>query len=157
VIIEDALELENLLKDIMRLVPEISYCMIVDRDGIPIMAQTKEGHTSIELTQTISALSGAMFEAAVEQGDCMNLGDIEFQLTEYSNGYVIIRGVGPGLLLVFTEKNVKVGKIFQVLTASQKAIVGILDAFICVDSRSDNMSDEMTKDLKSIFESEYNR
>ena len=148
---DDAAVLEDILNEILYSSGDITHALLIDRDGIPIMSKSRAGNMNVVHSQQISALCGAMFEAAQEQGVFLNLGSIEFQMTEYADGFLMAVGIDTSLFCLFTTKNIRVGNIFQLLKSYQDPLTNILGNFACVDMGEGELPD----DLKALFSSEF--
>ena len=125
---------------------EMLHIIIIDRDGILVTSLSRADECLDEIGE-ISVFSGAMFESAVAQGACMDLGSVEFQLTEYSEGFLFGISVGQGLLTVMTRKSIPIGNVFQVLKQYRDEICSLLSNYEITDV-------PLTDDIKSLFASQ---
>ena len=145
-IIDDSGRLDSVLHEILYSMQEMLHIIIIDRDGILITSLSRVSECIDEIGE-VSVFSGAMFESAVAQGACMDLGSVEFQLTEYSEGFLFGISVGQGLLTVMTRKSVPIGNVFQVLKQYRDEICSLLSNYEITDV-------PLTDDIKSLFASQ---
>jgi len=145
-IIDDSGRLDSVLHEILYSMQEMLHIIIIDRDGILITSLSRVSECLDEIGE-VSVFSGAMFESAVAQGACMDLGSVEFQLTEYSEGFLFGISVGQGLLTVMTRKSIPIGNVFQVLKQYRDEICSLLSNYEITDV-------PLTDDIKSLFASQ---
>ena len=145
-IIDDSGRLDSVLHEILYSMQEMLHIIIIDRDGILVTSLSRINENLDEIGE-ISVFSGAMFESAVAQGACMDLGSVEFQLTEYSEGFLFGISVGQGLLTVMTRKSIPIGNVFQVLKQYRDEICSLLSNYEITDV-------PLTDDIKSLFASQ---
>ena len=145
-IIDDSGRLDSVLHEILYSMQEMLHIIIIDRDGILITSLSRVSECLDEIGE-VSVFSGAMFESAVAQGACMDLGSVEFQLTEYSEGFLFGISVGQGLLTVMTRKSVPIGNVFQVLKQYRDEICSLISNYEITDV-------PLTDDIKSLFASQ---
>lgn len=145
-IIDDSGRLDSVLHEILYSMQEMLHIIIIDRDGILVTSLSRVSECIDEIGE-VSVFSGAMFESAVAQGACMDLGSVEFQLTEYSEGFLFGISVGQGLLTVMTRKSVPIGNVFQVLKQYRDEICSLLSNYEITDV-------PLTDDIKSLFASQ---
>ncbi len=145
-IIDDSGRLDSVLHEILYSMQEMLHIIIIDRDGILVTSLSRVSECIEEIGE-VSVFSGAMFESAVAQGACMDLGSVEFQLTEYSEGFLFGISVGQGLLTVMTRKSIPIGNVFQVLKQYRDEICSLLSNYEITDV-------PLTDDIKSLFASQ---
>ena len=145
-IVDDSGRLDSVLHEILYSMQEMMHIIIIDRDGILITSLSRIEERLEEIGE-VSVFSGAMFESAVAQGACMDLGSVEFQLTEYSEGFLFGISVGQGLLTVMTGKSVPIGNVFQVLKQYRDEICSLLSNYEITDA-------PLTDEIKSLFASQ---
>ncbi len=145
-IIDDSGRLDSVLHEILYSMQEMMHIIIIDRDGILVTSLSRVNECLDEIGE-VSVFSGAMFESAVAQGACMDLGSVEFQLTEYSEGFLFGISVGQGLLTVMTRKSIPIGNVFQVLKQYRDEICSLLSNYEITDV-------PLTDDIRSLFQSQ---
>ncbi|MHA1767731.1 MAG: roadblock/LC7 domain-containing protein [Promethearchaeota archaeon] len=145
-IIDDSGRLDEVLHEILYSMPEIMHIIIIDRDGILVTSLSRAEENLDEIGE-VSVFSGAMFESAVAQGACMDIGSVEFQLTEYSDGFLFGISVGQGLLTLMSRKSVPIGNVFQVLKQYRDEICSLLSNYEITDV-------PLTDEIKSLFQSQ---
>lgn len=145
-IIDDSGRLDSVLHEILYSMQEIMHIIIIDRDGILVTSLSRPDE-SLEEIGELSVFSGAMFESAVAQGACMDIGSVEFQLTEYSDGFLFGISVGQGLLTLMSSKSVPIGNVFQVLKQFRDEICSLLSNYEISDA-------PLTDEIKSLFQSQ---
>ena len=145
-IVDDSGRLDSVLHEILYSMQEMMHIIIIDRDGILVTSLSRVEECLEEIGE-VSVFSGAMFESAVAQGACMDLGSVEFQLTEYSEGFLFGISVGQGLLTVMTRKSVPIGNVFQVLKQYRDEICSLLSNYEITDA-------PLTDEIKSLFQSQ---
>ncbi len=145
-IVDDSRRLDSVLHEILYSMQELMHIIIIDRDGILITSLSRTNECLDEVGE-ISVFSGAMFESAVAQGACMDLGQVEFQLTEYSEGFLFGISVGQGLLTLMSRKSVPIGNVFQVLKQYRDEICSLLSNYEISDA-------PLTDEIKSLFASQ---
>ena len=145
-IVDDSGRLDSVLHEILYSMQEMMHIIIIDRDGILVTSLSRIEECLEEIGE-VSVFSGAMFESAVAQGACMDLGSVEFQLTEYSEGFLFGISVGQGLLTVMTRKSVPIGNVFQVLKQYRDEICSLLSNYEITDA-------PLTDEIKSLFASQ---
>ena len=146
---DDAARIDNILLEILGKAQGSQLCLVVDRDGIPIAGVSTEGGIDPILTQQLSALTGALYESAVEQGLSLDLGEVEFQFIEYTEGYFFARGAGHGLLLLFTSKDIEPTVIFKLMREYETIVCNLIENYSCEEPK------ELNDDIKALLSSEF--
>ncbi|MHA1767734.1 MAG: roadblock/LC7 domain-containing protein [Promethearchaeota archaeon] len=151
---EDSNRLDKILKDILYKIPETLHVMIMDRDGNLISARSRwDAYSKTDLekdfAKTVSAFTAPIFESAAIQGAFMDFGEVTTQLTEYSNKFMLLIGIGEeGVLNTFVEKSVSVQKLIKILEGYKKEIAYILTEQLHI------LKTPITKEIKALFYTE---
>lgn len=146
---DDAVRIDNILLEILGKAQGTQLCLVVDRDGIPISGVSTDGGIDPLLSQQLSALSGAIYESAVEQGMTLDLGEVEFQFIEYTEGYFFARGVGHGLLILFTSKDSETAVVFKLMREYETILCNLIENYSCEEPK------ELNDDIKALLSSEF--
>jgi len=142
--------LKHILTTILRSSPGIQSVVLMDRTGLPIQSEHKfTVDPNIDL-ERIGAIAGALFQAGEEQGETLNYGELEIQISEYKLGILICVSCGAGVLCVASDKNIQVGLLRTLLKKFSPNIANILKTFL--------ESDEATvmQELKGLFDDYLN-
>jgi len=126
----------------------------MDRDGNLISARSRwDAYSKTDLekdfAKTVSAFTAPIFESAAIQGAFMDFGEVTTQLTEYSNKFMLLIGIGEeGVLNTFVEKSVSVQKLIKILEGYKKEIAYILTEQLHI------LKTPITKEIKALFYTE---
>ncbi len=152
---KDSNRLDKILKDILYKIPETLHVMIMDRDGNLISARSRwdaySDTTNLEtdFAKTVSAFTAPMYESAAIQGAFMNFGEVTTQLTEYTNKFMILIGIGEeGVLNTFVEKSVSVQNLIKIIESYKHEISYILTDQLHI------IKTPITKEIKALFYAE---
>ena len=151
----DSNRLDKILKDILYRIPETLHVMIIDRDGNLISARSQwdaySNSTNLEkdFASTVSAFTAPMFESAAIQGAFMDFGEIQTQLTEYTNKFMILIGIGEeGVLNTFVEKSVSVANLIKIIESYKHEISYILTDQLHI------IKTPITQEIRALFYAE---
>jgi len=152
---KDSNRLDKILKDILYKVPETLHVMIMDRDGNLISARSRwDAYSNTpdlekDFASTVSAFTAPMFESAAIQGAFMDFGEIQTQLTEYTNKFMILIGIGEeGVLNTFVEKSVSVQNLIRIIESYKHEISYILTDQLHI------IKTPITQEIKALFYAE---
>ncbi len=152
---KDSNRLDKILRDILYKIPETLHVMIMDRDGNLISARSRwdaySDSTDLEkdFASIVSAFTAPMYESAAIQGAFMNFGEITSQLTEYSNKFMILIGIGEeGVLNTFVEKSVSVQNLIRIIESYIHEISYILTDQLHI------IKTPITKEIRALFYAE---
>ncbi len=121
-------ELEKILDDIKRFVPEILGVIVASDDGLP-MAQVISKALSIQDPIVIAGLLSSA--TAMVQNVLNEFGDRDFQMVFAQGGDIsILVGVVEGFYIGFiTAANVKLGPLFMEFRKQREKIYEIVKAY----------------------------
>lgn len=101
----------NILKQLLKSVPEIKAVSLVSIEGLPITSILQKGFSEKKIAVMTATLLALAERAALEMGK----GAIEELYVKGSEGYIIILQAGPdAVLTVSTTANVQLGLIFMI-------------------------------------------
>ena len=152
---KDSNRLDKILKDILYKIPETLHVMVMDRDGNLISARSRwdvyseNQNLEKDFAKTVSAFTAPMYESAAIQGAFMNFGEVTTQLTEYTNKFMILIGIGEeGVLNTFVEKSVSVQNLIKIIEGYKHEISYILTDQLHL------IKTPITKEIRALFYAE---
>ena len=152
---KDSNRLDKILKDILYKIPETLHVMIMDRDGNLISARSrwdaysKTTDLETDFASTVSAFTAPMFESAAIQGAFMDFGEVTTQLTEYTNKFMILIGIGEeGVMNTFVEKTVSVQNLIKIIESYKHEISYILTDQLHI------IKTPITQEIRALFYAE---
>ncbi len=142
--------LKHILSTILRSSPGIRSVVLMDRTGLLIQSEHKfTVDPSLDL-ERMGAIAGALFQAGEEQGETLNYGELELQISEYKHGILVCVSCGSGVLCVASDKNIQVGLLRTLLKKFSPNIANILKNFLESDEET------VTQELKGLFDDSLN-
>jgi predicted regulator of Ras-like GTPase activity (Roadblock/LC7/MglB family) len=108
---ESAQKIQKILEQIASSVPGIQRCVLMDRTGMLVSSFQRFSKNGVDL-DAASAIMGAVFQAAEEEGSTLTFGSLEIQINEFKNGFRFgVACEDVGVLSVITEKDVQIGMV----------------------------------------------
>jgi predicted regulator of Ras-like GTPase activity (Roadblock/LC7/MglB family) len=102
-------QLNVILNEFERNVPEIQATAIVSTDGLVIASRLPE---QVE-EDRVGAMGAAILSISSRSGEELARGEMERVLIEGEEGYILIRSIGEDAILVaLAEKDVRLGMLF---------------------------------------------
>lgn len=100
--------LDDLLKKLLRAIPEIKSVAIVSSEGLPIASALPQGVDETKIAAMTAALLSLSEKAIME----MRKGDFDQLYIKGSEGYLLVMQAGPNaVLIVSTTKDIRLGLI----------------------------------------------
>lgn len=138
--------IDEILNKILRSSPGIRYVLIMDRTGITISSVEKFNTDKSMNIERLGAIAGAVYQAVEEQGECLNYGEIDSQVTEYNKGFIFSTSAGEGILCVATDKNTNMGLIRNVMKKYRTVLSTILIRYLHHDGN------KISQELKTLLD-----
>jgi predicted regulator of Ras-like GTPase activity (Roadblock/LC7/MglB family) len=99
---------DDLLKELLRAIPEVNAAAIVSAEGLPITTALPQGVDETKMAAMIAALL-SLSKIAINE---MNKGDFDQLYVKGSNGYLLFLQAGPkAVLTVSASLDVRLGLI----------------------------------------------
>jgi len=146
----DEATLKQILSTILRSSPGIRAVVLVDRTGLLIMSEHKFATDPSFDLERMGAIAGALFQAGEEQGETLNYGEMELQISEYKFGILVCISCGTGVLCVSSDKNIQMGLLRTMLKKFSPNLANILKDFLESDEES------ISQELKGLFDDSLN-
>ena len=123
----------------------VQHCMLMDKTGLLIASYTKYVSREID-ADAAGAIVGAVFQAGEEEGNTTDLGSLEIQINEFTNGFrFAVACEDMGVLSVIADKDVQIG----LLRASMKKYAPYLGKLMKKMFSTTNQG--VMEDLKDLF------
>ena len=102
-------QLDKILNDFERNVPDVQATAVVSTDGLVIASRLP---SEVE-EDRIGAMGAAILSISTRSGGELERGEMVRVLIEGTEGYILIRSVGEfAILVVLIEKDVRLGLLF---------------------------------------------
>ena len=126
--------LDKAMAQIINISPVVQHVLLVDRANMLMKYLSRDHSLNNEIFDRLTVMGGATFQTGEDQGECMNLGELELQISEYSHGFIFGMSAGTAILLVSTTKNAKIGEIWESLKRIRPEIENIVNEYFCMDT-----------------------
>lgn len=117
-------EIYQIISHVLKCEFSVSVVILGDRTGLTIarvsrlMVQETMGEYDLE---SIGAIASAVFCGAAEQGNSLQLGELDLMVAEFTEGKILTASCGNGILIVVTDREAQLGLIrVEMKKASEK-------------------------------------
>jgi predicted regulator of Ras-like GTPase activity (Roadblock/LC7/MglB family) len=141
---------DKILTEIIRQEKGIKKVILVDKTGLTIANVSKLSYYPVDV-DSIGAIASAVFCASEEQGNNLQIGQLEIVTSEFSEGKIFASACGKGVLCVVSEADVNIGMVRLVMKKQGKQLADELDEFLSVDTTSPTKDELDEEDLKSAL------
>ena len=141
---------DKILTEIIRQEKGIKKVILVDKTGLTIANVSKLSYYPVDV-DSIGAIASAVFCASEEQGNNLQIGQLEIVTSEFSEGRIFASACGKGVLCVVSEADVNIGMVRLVMKKQGKQLADELDEFLSVDTTSPTKDELDEEDLKSAL------
>ncbi|TFG12560.1 hypothetical protein EU537_09055 [Candidatus Thorarchaeota archaeon] len=141
---------DKILTEIIRQEKGIKKVILVDKTGLTIANVSKLSYYPVDV-DSIGAIASAVFCASEEQGNNLQIGQLEIVTSEFSEGKIFASACGKGVLCVVSEADVNIGMVRLVMKKQGKKLADELDEFLSVDTTSPTKDELDEEDLKSAL------
>ena len=141
---------DKILTEVIRQEKGIRKVILVDKTGLTIANVSKLSYYPVDV-DSIGAIASAVFCASEEQGQHLQIGELEIVTSEFSEGKIFASACGKGVLCVVSEESVNIGMIRLVMKKQGAQLADELDKFLAVEPLSPKESELDEEDLKSAL------
>ena len=116
-------QLDTILNDFERNIPQVQATAVVSTDGLVIASRLP---AEVE-EDRIGAMGAAILSISTRSGGELERGEMVRVLIEGTEGYILIRSVGEyAILVTLVEKNVRLGLLFFEVNKCIKLLTEVL-------------------------------
>ena len=125
----DTKSFDNILSKIINSESGIKKVILVDRTGLTIASVSRFSYFPADV-DGIGAIAGAVFSATEEQGESLELSDLQIITSEFSEGKIFTSGCGSqAVIALISDPDVNIGLIRLILKRSVGELKKILGGF----------------------------
>ena len=141
----DPKRFDTVLSKIIKAEAGIKKVILVDRTGLTIAHVSKISYFPMDV-DGIGAIASAVFCASEEQGNNLNIGELDLVTSEFDSGKIFASSCGKGVLCVITDPETNLGMVRLVMTKATGELSSMLEEFLTVKTVIPSIATSETTD-----------
>lgn len=123
----------------------VQAIILTDRTGLTMLSLSRDEETKNHMTG-MGALASALFCGAAAQGQDL-LGNLEITISEFEEGKILLKGTGPGIIVVITNHRAALSKIRTAMKRHGSEVQQILELQGADKTEQVTTADDLSKVL----------
>ncbi|MHA1169322.1 MAG: hypothetical protein ACTSRU_15965 [Candidatus Hodarchaeales archaeon] len=123
----------------------VQAIILTDRTGLTMLSLSRDKDTRNHMAG-MGALASALFCGAAAQGQDL-LGNLEITISEFKEGKILLKGTGPGIIVVITSHRAALNKIRVAMKRYGAEVQKILEQQSAGRTDENDTADNLSKAL----------